>query len=107
MGIQLYVFSLEGCAQQGFLKRLKDFEWDHPIMLPEDSRAQVDKWRAGLRTTLWVEAHFTALLLAFAGGVLLWKGLTRYLKRRHPSTAADHASAQDAYDGKKDKVELP
>jgi hypothetical protein len=76
----LYIFSLEGCVQQGFLERLKTFEWDQPVLLPGESQAQVDSWRAGLRTALWVSAHFTALLLALAGLFLLWKGLSRYFK---------------------------
>ena len=76
----LYVFSLEGCIQQGFLARLKTFEWDYPVLLPEESQAQVEGWRTGLRTVLWVSAHFTALLLALAGLFLLWKGFSRYFK---------------------------
>lgn len=78
----LYIFSLEGCAQQGFLERLKTFTWDYPILLPETSTNQVNSLRWTLRISLWASAHFTAILVCFMGIILMSKGLSLFLKRR-------------------------
>jgi len=78
----IHIFSLEGCAQQGFLDRLDGFIWDNPILLPETSLLHVENKRRSLHSLLWVFSHSIAILVAAAGGVLLWKGLTRWIKRR-------------------------
>ena len=78
----IHIFSLEGCAQQGFLDRLDGFIWDNPILLPETSLLHVENKRRSLQSLLWVSTHSVAILVAVAGGVLLWKGLTRWFKRR-------------------------
>lgn len=66
----IHVFSLEGCARQGFLSRLRDFDWDLPVVPPLNMAEQVERFRKALRIGLWASAHpFTVL-----GGVLgvLW-----------------------------------
>jgi len=77
----IHIFSLEGCARQGFLDRLDGFIWDNPILLPETSLLHVESKRRSLRSLLWVCTHAVAILVAFAGGILLWQGLTRWIKR--------------------------
>jgi len=77
----IHIFSLEGCAQQGFLDRLDGFIWDNPILLPETSLLHVENKRRSLRSLLWLYTHSVAILVAVAGGVLLWQGLTRWIKR--------------------------
>ena len=79
----IHIFSLEGCAQQGFLDRLDGFIWDNPILLPETSLLHVENRRRSLKSLLWVSTHSVAILVAAAGGVLLWKGLTRWFKHRN------------------------
>jgi hypothetical protein len=81
----IHIFSLEGCAQQGFLDRLDGFIWDNPIMLPEMSLLHVESKRRSLQSLLWVCSHSVAILLVAAGGVLLWKGLARWIKRHSRS----------------------
>ncbi len=66
----IHVFSLEGCVRQGFLKALKEFDWDQPAAPPLDQAAQVDRIRAGLRAALWASAHPFWVLGALAG--VLW-----------------------------------
>jgi len=78
----LYIFSLEGCAQQGFLERLKTFVWDYPILLPETSTNQVNSLRWTFQIALWASAHFTAILVSFMGVILMSKGLSHFLKKR-------------------------
>jgi hypothetical protein len=77
----IHIFSLEGCAQQGFLERFDGFIWDNPILLPETSLLHVENKRRSLRSVLWVLSHSIAIFVTVAGGVLLWKGLTRWIKR--------------------------
>ena len=81
----IHIFSLEGCAQQGFLDRLDGFIWDNPILLPETSLLHVENRRRSLRSLLWVCSHSVAIFVAAAGGVLLWKGLSRWIKRHSRS----------------------
>jgi hypothetical protein len=77
----IYIFSLEGCLRQSFIPRLKNFEWDYPMMLPDESTVQVEGWRRLLRSVLWISAHSTAILVAGLSILLLWKGINRYIRR--------------------------
>ncbi len=78
----IHIFSLEGCAQQGFLERLERFAWDAPLLLPEASQLQVESRRRSLQSLLWFGSHAVAIFVALAGGILLTEGLGRWLKRR-------------------------
>ena len=78
----IHIFSLEGCVQQGFLDRLDGFVWDAPILLPESSQLRVDNRRSSLQTLLWVGSHAGAIAVAAAGSILLWKGLSRWVRRK-------------------------
>lgn len=53
----IHVFSLEGCVQQGFLARLKGFDWDQPVTPPLEMAEQVERFRKALRAGLWASAH--------------------------------------------------
>jgi hypothetical protein len=75
----LFIFSLEGCVQQGFIESLKTFAWDAPILMPESSQARVDTWRWSLRTGLWIGTHGAKILAAVAGGFVLWKIFRRFV----------------------------
>jgi len=59
----IHVFSLEGCVQQGFLERLRTFDWDGPVTLPLDQARKTNVVRKGLQGVLWGSAH-TLLVLA-------------------------------------------
>ncbi|WP_426751526.1 hypothetical protein [Myxococcus sp. Y35] len=54
----LHVFSLEGCVRQGFLTRLRTFDWDAPVDPPVAAARRVDALRRAarllLRTSAWV-----------------------------------------------------
>jgi hypothetical protein len=66
----IHVFSLEGCIEQGFLARLKGFDWEQPVTPPLEAAGEVERFRQGLRTALWLTAH----PLTVFGGLLgvLW-----------------------------------
>lgn len=77
----LYIFSLEGCARQGFIERLKSFTWDYPVILPEGSMVRVDGWRRSLQSALWLFSHWIVLVFAALSGVVIWKILNRLIRR--------------------------
>jgi hypothetical protein len=79
---QLYVFSLEGCIEQGFLTKLADFEWDRPIFFPESSAERVAGWRGFLQSILWISAHMLLILMGIGSTVFFFVGLRRWIQKR-------------------------
>jgi hypothetical protein len=75
----IHIFSLEGCVQQDFLERLKDFDWDGPVTIPLDSARGVNLFRKGLQGILWTSAH---PILAFLGAFVSIRLLSRPLRRK-------------------------
>jgi hypothetical protein len=53
---QILIHSLEGCVWQGFLHRLRSFDWADVTGPPPGARAAA-ALRLGLRATLWASAH--------------------------------------------------
>ncbi|WP_163997519.1 hypothetical protein [Pyxidicoccus caerfyrddinensis] len=53
----LHVFSLEGCVRQGFLSRLRTFDWDAPVDPPAIPARRVDVLRRAVRGVLRVSAR--------------------------------------------------
>jgi hypothetical protein len=78
----LHIFSLEGCVQQGFIPRLKNFTWDMPVMMPYTSQARADGWRKALRSSLWIVSNMVLIVLVLTGAILVWKILKHILGRR-------------------------
>jgi hypothetical protein len=73
----LYIHSLEGCVEHGFLERLGSIDWDTPAAPPAAA------WVAGplrglLTATLWATAHPGLVL----GGGLLTARLWSWVHRR-------------------------
>ncbi|GAB4556500.1 MAG: hypothetical protein Kow0047_00010 [Anaerolineae bacterium] len=66
----IHIFSLEGCIEQGFLGRLRDFDWTQPVTPPLELADQVARMRRLLGIALWTSTHPFAVL----GGVatILW-----------------------------------
>jgi len=66
----IYIFSLEGCVREGFLERIKGFDWDHAFTPPLGVAAHVSQFRRVLGTGLWLSAHaLTTVSTLFA---LVW-----------------------------------
>jgi hypothetical protein len=76
----LFIYSLEGCVKQGYLHRLRSFEWDHPILAPTESALWVENWRGLMQTVLWVSTHLWLVALGILGLVLLFIPLRRKKK---------------------------
>jgi hypothetical protein len=69
----IFVFSLEGCVQQGFLKRLLDFDWNQDVLVPSQKAHQVERYRKLSRGFLWMTAHpWLVALVTFTLGWLLF-----------------------------------
>jgi hypothetical protein len=64
-GKPIYVFSLEGCVNQGFLPRLVTFDWQAEVELPRT--ALVSAGRGGLKGLLWAIERPVVLLAGLAG----------------------------------------
>ena len=73
----LFVYSLEGCVKQDFLHRLSSFEWDHPILEPNEPALRVENWRGLMQTGLWISTHLWLVALGILGLVLLFMPLKR------------------------------
>jgi hypothetical protein len=78
----LYVFSLEGCLEQGFLPGLENFEWDRPVFFPESSAERVTGWRGFLQSILWVSARLIPISLGIGSMILFIVWLQRWIKKR-------------------------
>ncbi len=76
----IHVFSLEGCVKQGFLKRLRRFDWDSPIMEPTVSIRRVDNWRATLQSALWLVNNLTLIVISGLTAGLIFVPLWRRWK---------------------------
>jgi hypothetical protein len=53
----VHIFSLEGCVRQGYLERLKDFDWSASVAIPEAEAAKVNRIRLATRALLWALAR--------------------------------------------------
>ena len=78
----LYIFSLEGCVEKGYLEKLKNFTWDQPILLPEQAAERVDRFRSSMHSLLWLASHPVPILLAISGVVLFIRGVLRWRHRQ-------------------------
>jgi hypothetical protein len=58
----IYIFSLEGCIQQGFLEKLLAFEWDRIILAPSSQARKIDGWRISFQMVLWFLSYLPVLL---------------------------------------------
>ncbi len=75
----LYIFSLEGCVQQGFMMRLLDFDWNQAAVQPYEAARKVGRVRVALQSFLWLTAHPSAVFAGLLG--LFW--LVSSLRRKH------------------------
>lgn len=77
----IHVFSLEGAVRQGFLHRLRDFDWQTRIEPPLHEFRQVERVRRALRAVLWASAHPGVVLAGVLGVLWLLARLRRNRRR--------------------------
>jgi hypothetical protein len=71
----LFVHSLEGCVWQGYLGRLRSFDWEQPVRPPKTALL-AGALRALLRESLWASAHpwqVLAVVVAISCLVSVWR----------------------------------
>ncbi|MCZ7552837.1 MAG: hypothetical protein M5U05_09675 [Anaerolineales bacterium] len=79
----IYIFSLEGCAQQGYIEKLKQLRWDYPVILPETSMQRVDGWRRSLQSVLWLFSHLAVILGIVLGIFVAWRAILHWWSGRN------------------------
>ena len=71
----VHLFCLEGCIREGYLSRLRTFDWEGPVTEPEDTFQKVQMARRGAQVVLWSAAHPIHVLV----GVLALGWITSHL----------------------------
>jgi hypothetical protein len=75
----VHIFSLEGCVNEGYLARLRTFDWDGPVSEPKQTYQMVQSVRQVGQAGLWATAH---PLVVMAGICLVGCGLSMLFGRR-------------------------
>jgi len=78
---EIFVFSLEGCVERDYLRRLVGLDWDVPIDVPLRQAQRVDLVRRAARGLLWASARPSIVL----SGLALVVALTCIARRRRRS----------------------
>jgi hypothetical protein len=73
----LYIFSLEGCLQQGMLPRFANLPVRSAPQVEPAARRKLEAIRAALRTVLWLFEHPLEILGAAIAGLLVGRLLRR------------------------------
>jgi hypothetical protein len=63
---EVFVFSLEGCVEQGFLPLLREMDWQQPMPVPAYEARRVEDMRKLLQRSLWLLARPAWLLFGLA-----------------------------------------
>jgi hypothetical protein len=79
---QLYIFSLEGCARKGYLKRLQSMVWDQPIFFPVEAAEPVNVRRRALQSFLLLNKYWLVILSVLFGGFALVVAIQRIMRRK-------------------------
>jgi hypothetical protein len=75
------IFSLEGCLRQGYLGRLKEFDWQQPVNIPAQTVKRVDIVRKGFQFLLWTTTRPWIILAGMLMSLLLILRLRTLLKK--------------------------
>jgi hypothetical protein len=69
------IYNLEGCVRQGFLQRLKTFDWSQSVIIPPDALQKADHRHRVLLLVLWISSHLLYLIaiLLLAVAVTVWR----------------------------------
>lgn len=53
----VHIFCLEGCLKEGYLSRLRTFDWEGPVTEPSETYQKVHNVRHLAQAALWAAAH--------------------------------------------------
>jgi hypothetical protein len=99
----VFVFSLEGCVQQGLLSHIRVVDWELPIFAPPRRVRLVNGLRAAFRSILWV-ADNPAMLLTTG---LLLLCLAKKMRTRFVHLWAAPAGEMVLSEGRLPKDQIP
>jgi len=73
------VYDLEGCVRQGFLPRLKTFDWGQSVTIPANAWQRANRLHHGLLLALWIGSHLPYLIaiLLLAIALMVWRWRVR------------------------------
>jgi hypothetical protein len=83
------VYNLQGSVRQGFLPRLKTFNWNQSVDLSADSIRKATQLRARVQRAIWLTAHLPYLAAAIVVAII-WISMRR--RRRKQLQASFPAS---------------
>lgn len=75
------VYSLEGCVRQGFMPKLKTFDWNQRVVIPAKSVGKAAGFRKFVFLVLWIGSHIIYIVLAVLLGIA-WLARFIVLRRR-------------------------
>ena len=77
------VYDLEGCVRQGFLPRLKTFNWSQSVTIPAEALQKADRLHRVLQLVLWIGDHLVYLIAILLLGIawMAWRRRTRAVSR--------------------------
>jgi hypothetical protein len=75
----IYIFSLEGCVRQDFIQRLREFDWQQPVLVPYKAAQRVENVRQTFRRGLWLLERPAWILFGLA---LIISLVTLYTRRK-------------------------
>lgn len=80
------VYSLEGCVRQGFMPKLKTFDWNERVVIPAKSVGKAAGFRKFVFLVLWVGSHIVYFGLALLLGIA-WLVRFIVLRRRRKQSS--------------------
>ncbi len=80
------VYNLSGCIKQGFIARLKNMDWNQPVVIPSQSLAGAVRLRRLAHAGLWLASN--AIYIAAAFLILIGWLIFAFVRRRRRKRAA-------------------
>jgi hypothetical protein len=84
---EIGVYNLQGSVQQGFLPRLKTFNWNQSVDIPAESIRKATQFRARIQRVLWLGSHLPYFAVAILIAII-WILARRRRRRRLPRLSA-------------------
>jgi hypothetical protein len=82
------IYNLEGCIQQGFLSKLKNFDWDQKVTITANSLNKVAHFRRLVSLAIWILSYwiYVAIVIMLFISWIIWLLRKRRVKMRRGAT---------------------
>jgi hypothetical protein len=91
------IFSLEGCVRQGFIPKLKNFDWNQSVIISHEIIKKGERFRKMIQTILWIftnMAYIIALILMLLTW-LFWRMYKRKARKKSWNNSINDKSIQE------------